>query len=199
VREGGKDVHLSGGHTTSFHFHVTAAPPAHGSLQRTTLGNVALPGVQCNNDLVRALMLKKLRNAVSLDAANQCFSTLHTRQITKCTYVTSQMAHRTVRYKAVHAYRVKQSLYTPWRRLRGEEYNSYSFTTSALHGGEWSASRPGRALPPGKGPPVPIVQEAGWAPEPVWTQEVRGKILCPRRGSNSDRPVVQPVVRHYTA
>jgi hypothetical protein len=33
-------------------------------------------------------------------------------------------------------------------------------------GGEWSASRPCRALPPGKGPPVPIVQEAGWAPEP---------------------------------
>jgi hypothetical protein len=33
--------------------------------------------------------------------------------------------------------------------------------------GEWSASRPGRALPPGKGPPVPIVQDAGWAPEPV--------------------------------
>jgi hypothetical protein len=38
--------------------------------------------------------------------------------------------------------------------------------------GEWLASRPGRALPPGKGPPVPIVQEAGWAPEPVWTQRV---------------------------
>jgi hypothetical protein len=29
--------------------------------------------------------------------------------------------------------------------------------------------------------------------------EARGKILCPRRGSNPDRPVVQPVVRHYTA
>jgi hypothetical protein len=28
--------------------------------------------------------------------------------------------------------------------------------TSALDGGEWSASRPGRSLPPGKGPPVPI-------------------------------------------
>jgi hypothetical protein len=41
-------------------------------------------------------------------------------------------------------------------------YSSYSFTTSALEGGEWSASRPGRALPPGKGPPIPIVQEAGW-------------------------------------
>jgi hypothetical protein len=43
-------------------------------------------------------------------------------------------------------------------------------STSALDRGEWSASRSGRALPPGKGPPVPIVQEAGWAPEPVWTQ-----------------------------
>jgi hypothetical protein len=51
-------------------------------------------------------------------------------------------------------------------------YSSYSFTTSALDGGEWSASRPGRALPPEKGPPLPIVQEAGWAPEPVWTQRV---------------------------
>jgi hypothetical protein len=40
-------------------------------------------------------------------------------------------------------------------------YSSYSFSTSALDGGEWSASCPGRTLPPGKGPPVPIVQEAG--------------------------------------
>jgi hypothetical protein len=58
---------------------------------------------------------------------------------------------------------------------------------------------PAALLPPGKGPPVPIVQEAGWAPETVWTQEDIGKILCPRRGSNPDRLVVQPVVRHYTA
>jgi hypothetical protein len=28
--------------------------------------------------------------------------------------------------------------------------------------------------------------------------EVRGKILCPCRGSNPDRPVIQSVVRHYT-
>jgi hypothetical protein len=39
--------------------------------------------------------------------------------------------------------------------------------TSALDGGEWSASRPGRALPP-----VPIVQEAGWVSEPVSTQRL---------------------------
>ena len=40
--------------------------------------------------------------------------------------------------------------------------------TNALEGGEGSASRPGRSLPPGKDP-VPIVQEAGWAPRPAWT------------------------------
>ena len=34
--------------------------------------------------------------------------------------------------------------------------------TTALEGGEESASRPGRSLPPEKNP-VPIVQEAGWA------------------------------------
>ena len=36
--------------------------------------------------------------------------------------------------------------------------------TTALEEVEESASRPGRSLPP-----VPIVQEAGWAPWPVWT------------------------------
>jgi hypothetical protein len=38
----------------------------------------------------------------------------------------------------------------------------------ALEGGEGSAARPGRTLPPRKDP-VPIAQEAGWAPGPVWT------------------------------
>jgi hypothetical protein len=57
----------------------------------------------------------------------------------------------------------------------------------------------GQLLPPGKGPPVPIVQEAGWAPEPVWTQRLEEKSFCLCRGSNLDRLVVQPVARHYTA
>jgi hypothetical protein len=34
---------------------------------------------------------------------------------------------------------------------------------------------PAALYPPGKGPPVPIVQEAGWAPEPVWTQRLEEK------------------------
>jgi hypothetical protein len=82
--------------------------------------------------------------------------------------------------------------------LGKRRYTSYSFSTSSLGGGEWSASSPGRALAPGKGRPVPIVQGAGWAPQPVWTQRLEEKSFCLCRGSNLDSPVVQPVARHHT-
>jgi hypothetical protein len=45
--------------------------------------------------------------------------------------------------------------------LGGRGDSSYSFTTS------------------GKGSPVPIVQEAGWVPEPVWTQRLEEKSFAP--------------------
>jgi hypothetical protein len=49
--------------------------------------------------------------------------------------------------------------------------------------------------PPGKGPPVIIEQEAGWAPELVWTQRLEEKSFA----SVGDRtPVIQSAVRHYT-
>jgi hypothetical protein len=76
--------------------------------------------------------------------------------------------------------------------LGGGRYSSYSFSTSALDGGKWSASCPGRALASGKGPAVPIVQEAGWVPEPVWTQRLEAKSFRLCRGSNLDRLVDQP-------
>jgi hypothetical protein len=38
--------------------------------------------------------------------------------------------------------------------VQGGKYSSYSFSTSALHGGVWSASRPGRVLAPRKRPPL---------------------------------------------
>jgi hypothetical protein len=56
----------------------------------------------------------------------------------------------------------------------------------------------GQRHAPGKGPPVHSVEEAGWAPQPVWTQRLQEKTLGPGRGSNLDRPVVQFVARHYT-
>jgi hypothetical protein len=61
----------------------------------------------------------------------------------------------------------KSSPYDRPRRHRGVEVQFYSFVTSALEGSGWSAPRPGR-FTPGKDP-VPTVQEAGWATEPVWT------------------------------
>jgi hypothetical protein len=65
--------------------------------------------------------------------------------------------------------------------------------------GEWSASRPGRAFTPGERTPG-IRWTGGWVgPRAGLDTEARGKILSPRRGSNPDRPVFQPVVRHYTA
>jgi hypothetical protein len=102
-------------------------------------------------------------------------------------------------YSVSQNIKLKQSRYTPWRLLGERRYSSYSFSTSVLDGDEWSVSRTSRALAPGKkGPPVPIVLEAGWASEPVWTQRLEKKSFRLCRGSNPDRPVVQPVVRHYT-
>jgi hypothetical protein len=62
-----------------------------------------------------------------------------------------------------------------WKRRGETMYSSYPFPISALDGGEWSSSRPGRALPPGKRPPLHIGQEARWAPEPVWTHRLEEK------------------------
>jgi hypothetical protein len=61
----------------------------------------------------------------------------------------------------------------------GEDYSSYSFSTSALDGVSGQRHAPAALLPPGKGPTVPIVQEAGWAPEPVWTQRLEEKSFAP--------------------
>jgi hypothetical protein len=65
----------------------------------------------------------------------------------------------------IQSHKGKKGKVVPLRSIEAHlgdrRYSSYSFLTSALEGGEWSASRPGRPLPPGKEHPVPIVQEAG--------------------------------------
>ena len=58
--------------------------------------------------------------------------------------------------------------------------------------GEWSAARPGRTLPRGKDP-VPILQEAGRAPVPVWT----GGKSRPHRDSIPDRPARSQQMYEY--
>jgi hypothetical protein len=69
--------------------------------------------------------------------------------------------------------------------------------TTALEGVEGSVSRPGRSLPPGKDP-IPIVQEAAWAPGPVWTGSEN---LSPNGIRSPDLPVrSQSLYRlHYQA
>jgi hypothetical protein len=75
-------------------------------------------------------------------------------------------------------------------------YSPYSFATSALDGGEWSASRPGRTLPPRKGLPATRWTGGYAGPTAGLATEATGKILCLCEGSNLDRPVVHSVARH---
>jgi hypothetical protein len=89
--------------------------------------------------------------------------------------------------KVIYLLKLKLSHYAPRRRLGENRYRSYIFSTSALDGGEWSASRPVRALSPGKGPLVTIVQEAGWTPDSFWTLS-RGKIVTPLPGIEPRSP-----------
>jgi hypothetical protein len=71
-----------------------------------------------------------------------------------------------------------------------EDYSSYSFLTSALDGGECSASLLGRALSPGKGPPTPLDRRLG-GPQSWSGHRLEEKSFA----SAGDRtPVVQSVV-----
>ena len=69
----------------------------------------------------------------------------------------------------------------PWRPRRGVEVQSYSFFNLGSRWG-WVANAMPRALYPFESDPVPIVQEARWAPGPVWTV---AENLVPHRDSIS--------------
>jgi hypothetical protein len=53
------------------------------------------------------------------------------------------------------------------------------------------------ALTPRKEPPIPIVQEAGWVPEPFWTT-LRREYTWSYRHSNSDPSVTQYIASRST-
>jgi hypothetical protein len=77
-----------------------------------------------------------------------------------------------------------------------ERYSSYSFSTSTLDGGEWSASRP--RFGPRERTPGTHCTGGCVGPRAGLDTKARGKSFRPCRGSNLDRPVVQPAARHYT-
>jgi hypothetical protein len=62
-------------------------------------------------------------------------------------------------------------------------YSSTLSLTSALDGGGWSTPHPVR-FTTGKDP-VPVLWEAGWAPEPVWTG---AESFAPAGIRSPDRP-----------
>jgi hypothetical protein len=73
----------------------------------------------------------------------------------------------------------------------------HTFLTSALDGGEWSASRPGRFTPRERPPDTHWIR--GWVgPSAVLDAVVKRKIPSPRRESNPRTPIVQPVAQRYT-
>jgi hypothetical protein len=51
----------------------------------------------------------------------------------------------------------------------GVEVQLHAFLNSALDGDEWSTSRPGRFTPRERARGT-LGQDAGWAPQPFWTQ-----------------------------
>jgi hypothetical protein len=70
-------------------------------------------------------------------------------------------------------------------------------STSALDGGEWSDSRPGRLPPKKRAPGTNWI--GGWiGSRAVLDAVVKRKIPSPRRDSNPRTPIVQPVAQRYT-
>jgi hypothetical protein len=71
------------------------------------------------------------------------------------------------------------------------------YLTSALDGGEWSASRPGRFTP--KEIALSTHWIGGWVgPRDVLDAVVKRIRPSPRRESNPRTPIVQPVAQRYT-
>jgi hypothetical protein len=72
-------------------------------------------------------------------------------------------------YIYIYIYKVKKGKAVPLHAME------------ALGGRGVSGQRhaPAALLPPGKGPPVHIGQEDGWAPEPVWRQRIEEKSFAP--------------------
>jgi hypothetical protein len=81
--------------------------------------------------------------------------------------------------------------------LEDWRHSSTHSLTSALDGGEWSASRPGRFITKERAPGSHWI--GGWVgPSAVLDTVMKRKIPSPHRKSNPRTPIVQPVAQRYT-
>jgi hypothetical protein len=92
-------------------------------------------------------------------------------------------------HTAEHPRRPQPSTSTLWTGGHEGPVEAYTYSstlslTSAPHGVGWLAPRPGHFYPR-ESDPVPIAQEAGWAPGPVWTG---AENLAPTGIRPTDRP-----------
>jgi hypothetical protein len=95
--------------------------------------------------------------------------------------------------------KVKLSRYMPWWHMGGEEVWLLLFLNLGTRWGWVVSVTPRPRFTPGERTPGSH-WIGGWVgPRARLDAGARRKILCPCRGSNLDRPIVQPVVRHYTA
>jgi hypothetical protein len=78
----------------------------------------------------------------------------------------------------------------------GVDVQIHIFLTSALVGGEWSASRPGRFTPEERAPSTH--QIGGWVGPRAGLEYMESKKFLVLPDSNSDPSVVQPVANRYT-
>jgi hypothetical protein len=84
-----------------------------------------------------------------------------------------------------------------WRRTGEWRYNSTHYLISALDGGEWSASLPGRFTSTERTPDTQWIW--GWGGlRAVLDAVVKRRISSPRQVSNPRTPIVQPVAQRYT-
>jgi hypothetical protein len=70
------------------------------------------------------------------------------------------------------------------------------FLTSALAGGKWLVSRPGRFTPAQRAPGTHWI--GGWVCPRAGLDDMTKKKILPHQDSNSKRSVVQPVVSRYS-
>jgi hypothetical protein len=83
------------------------------------------------------------------------------------------------------------------KRIEGVDYSSTHSLTSALDGGEWSDSRPGRFIPRERSSGTHWIGD--WvSPRAVLDAVVKRNIPNPRRESNPRTPTIQPVAQRYT-